>query len=407
MNPENAAFSERLDVFCNLRGVRHFVGRLAQRGRRLFFEYDRTFLASGIELSPFKLPLRPGVFEDKDRTFGGLFGLVNDSLPDGWGLLLLDRALRGKGLRLEDISPFRRLAMVAEGGMGALEYVGGDRREDEASRFPLRLDGLAEESRKILAEEDSPLETVNELLRLGGSSGGARPKILADVSADGSVILPAGTGGPEFSPWLIKFHAREEGRDQGLVEYVYSLMAKDAGVEMPETRFFPSATTDGFFGVVRFDRVNGQKVHVHTACGLLHAEHRHASLDYENLVKLAKVLTGDVREVEKVVRLMVFNVKAGNRDDHAKNFSFLLDAQNHWKMAPAYDLTPSAGFGGEHSSMVNDKGRDITDADLAAAASVADVSGAMLREAVQRTKEALSRFEQLKRESSQALQAGA
>jgi serine/threonine-protein kinase HipA len=220
---------------------------------------------------------------------------------------------------------------------------------------------------------------------------------LADVSADGSVILPAGTGGAGFAPWLIKFHAREEARDQGLVEYVYSLMAREAGVEMPETRLFPSATTDGFFAVARFDRENGQKAHVHTACGLLHAEHRHASLDYENLIKLTKVLTGDVREVEKMVRLMVFNVKAGNRDDHAKNFSFLLDAHNRWKMAPADDLTPSAGLGGEHSAMVNGKGRNITDADLAAAASIADVPGAMVREAVQRTEEALSRFEQLKR----------
>jgi serine/threonine-protein kinase HipA len=398
MTHGDAAFPERLDVVCNLRGVRHFVGRLEQRGRSLLFEYDRAFLTSGIELSPFKLPLRPGVFEDKDRAFGGLFGLFNDSLPDGWGLLLLDRALRGKGMRLEGISPFSRLTMVGDGGMGALEYGGGDKRSDGASRAPLLLDGLAEETRKILAEEDLPLETLNELLRLGGSSGGARPKILADVSADGSVILPAGTGGAGFTPWLIKFHAREEARDQGLVEYVYSLMARDAGVEMPETRLFPSATTDGFFGVARFDRENGQKVHVHTACGLLHAEHRHASLDYENLIKLTKVLTGDVREVEKLVRLMVFNVKAGNRDDHAKNFSFLLDSQNRWKMAPAYDLTPSAGFSGEHSAMVNGKGRDITDADLAAAASIADVSGAMAREAVQRTGEARSRFEQLKRE---------
>jgi serine/threonine-protein kinase HipA len=309
-------------------------------------------------------------------------------------------------MRLEDISPFHRLTMVGNSGMGALEYIDGDKRNDRASRVPLLLDGLAEESRKILAEEESPLETVNELLRLGGSSGGARPKILADVSGGGSVIPPAGTSGAEFAPWLIKFHAREEGRDQGLVEYVYSLMARDAGVEMPETRLFPSATTDGFFAVARFDRENGQKVHVHTACGLLHADYRHASLDYENLIKLTKVLTGDVREVKKMVRLMVFNVKAGNRDDHAKNFSFLLDAQNRWKMAPAYDLTPSAGFSGEHSAMVNGKGRDITDADLAAAASVADISGAMVREAVQRTEEALSRFEQLKRESSQ-VQAGA
>jgi serine/threonine-protein kinase HipA len=169
---------------------------------------------------------------------------------------------------------------------------------------------------------------------------------------------------------------------------------------MPETRLFSSATTRGFFGAARFDRENGHKIHVHTACGLLHADHRHASLDYESLIKLTKVLTGDVREVEKMVRLMVFNVKAGNRDDHAKNFSFLLDAQNRWKMAPAYDLTPSSGFVGEHAAMVNGKGRDITDADLTAAASVAAIPASFVREAVQRTEKALSHFSALKKEES-------
>ena len=398
MNSAEKKAPQRIDVFCNLRGTRHFIGRLAQRGKSIHFEYSQDFLASGIELSPFKLPLRSGVFEDKDRSFGGLFGLFNDSLPDGWGLLLLDRVLRGKDIRLEEISPFLRLAMVGTGGMGALEYVVEDYKDGGGKPDALCLDGLAEESRKILAEEDNPLESVNELLRLGGSSGGARPKILADVSDDGSVILPAGTGGAGFSPWLIKFHAREEGSDQGLVEYAYSLMARDAGVAMPQTRLFPSRTTDGFFGVARFDRENGQKVHAHTACGLLHADHRHASLDYESLIKLTKVLTMDVREVEKMVRLMVFNVKAGNRDDHSKNFSFLLDSQNRWKMAPAYDLTPSAGFGGEHAAMVNGKGRNITNADLVATASIADIHASLVHEAIYKTEDALSRFEALKRE---------
>jgi serine/threonine-protein kinase HipA len=235
-------------------------------------------------------------------------------------------------------------------------------------------------------------------LHLGGSPGGARPKILADVSADGLTILPVGLGGPGFSPWLIKFHAKEEGGGQGLVEYIYSLLAKEAGVIMPETRLFPSVTTEGFFGAERFDREKGLKIHVHTACGLLHADHRHASLDYENLIKLAKVLTNDVREVEKMVRLMIFNVKAGNRDDHAKNFSFLLDENNRWKMAPAYDLPPADGPGREPTAMVNGKGRDITDADLMAAASLADVKASFVKEAIQRTEEALSKFTALKKE---------
>ncbi|CAK7044293.1 MAG: hypothetical protein DELT_02963 [Desulfovibrio sp.] len=394
---QNTAINS-LDIFCNLRGTRYFVGKLAERNRAILFEYDKDFLNSGIELSPFKLPLQSGLFEDKERVFDGLPGVFNDSLPDGWGLLLLDRALRAQGVRLREISPLQRLSMVGASGMGAMEYEPSQEVRTELNPAALHLDGLAEESRNILAEGDASLEVVFDLLKLGGSSGGARPKILADVSADGSQVMPDGKGDPGFSPWLIKFHTREEGSDQGLVEYAYSLMAREAGVEMPETHLFPSKTTAGFFGVRRFDRENGQKIHVHTAAGLLHASHRHPTLDYENLLRLTKMLTTDVREVEKMVRLMVFNVKSSNRDDHSKNFSFLLDAGGRWKFAPAYDLTPSAGFNGEHSAMVNGKGKDISDADLIQAASIVDIPKRFVGEAIQRTEEALSHFEALRAE---------
>lgn len=387
---------DTLDVFCNLRGTRHYVGRLAERNRAILFEYDQDFLNSGIELSPFKLPLQAGVFEDKERVFDGLHGVFNDSLPDGWGLLLFDRALQSQGVRLHEISPLHRLSMVGASGMGAMEYVPSQEMKTALDASNLQLDGLAEEARNILAEGDASLEVVFDLLKLGGSSGGARPKILADVSADGSQVVPNGTGGDDFSPWLIKFHAREEGPDQGLIEYVYSQMAREAGIEMPETRLFPSKTTAGFFGVRRFDRENGLKVHVHTAAGLLHASHRHPTLDYENLLRLTKTLTCDVREVEKMVRLMVFNVKSGNRDDHSKNFSFLLDAEGRWKFAPAYDLTPSVGFNGEHSAMVNGKGREMTDDDLIQAASVVDVDSGFVKEVIQKAECVLSRFKALK-----------
>ena len=391
---------DTLDVFCNLRGTRHFVGRLAERNRVTLFEYDQGFLNSGIELSPFKLPLRRGVFEDKECVFDGLPGVFNDSLPDGWGLLLLDRALRAQGVRLHEISPLHRLSMVGAGGMGAMEYVPSQEIRTALDASSLHLDGLAEESRNILAEGDASLEVVFDLLKLGGSSGGARPKILADVSKDGSKVVPDGKGGKGFSPWLIKFHAREEDPDQGQVEYIYSLMAREAGVEMPETKLFPSRTTAGFFGVRRFDRENGLKVYVHTAAGLLHASHRQPTLDYENLLRLTKVLTRDVRDVEKMVRLMIFNVKSGNKDDHSKNFSFLLDAAGNWKFAPAYDLTPSAGFNGEHSAMVNGKGKDITNADLVQAASIVDVPKTTVIPAIQQAEEALSRFDVLKKQYS-------
>lgn len=394
----NQDIVDSLNVFCSLRGTRHFVGRLAERNRAILFEYDKDFLNSGIEFSPFKLPLQPGIFEDKERVFDGLPGVFNDSLPDGWGLLLLDRALLSQGVSLNAVSPLHRLSMVGAAGMGALEYEPGQEACATLDTSSLHLDGLAEESRTILAEGDASLEAVFDLLRLGGSSGGARPKILADVSADGKQVLPDCLGGVDFSPWLIKFHTREEGAGQGLVEYVYSLMAREAGVEMPETRLFPAHTTEGFFGVRRFDRDNGLKVHVHTAAGLLHASHRQPTLDYENLLRLTKALTRDVRDVEKMVRLMIFNVKSGNRDDHSKNFSFLLDGAGNWKFAPAYDLTPSPGFNGEHSAMVNGKGKDITDADLIQTASIVDTPRTFVTEAIQRTEDSLSRFEKLKAE---------
>ena len=120
-----------LDVYCNLRGTRHFVGRLAERNRSILFEYDKDFLNSGIELSPFKLPLQTGLFEDKERVFDSLPGVLNDSLPDGWGLLLLDRALRAQGVRLHEISPLQRLSMVGSGGMGR-SGASGSRSNSEA-----------------------------------------------------------------------------------------------------------------------------------------------------------------------------------------------------------------------------------------------------------------------------------
>lgn len=384
-----------IEVFCNLRGQRHYVGRLAERARSVYFEYDKNFLNNGPELSPFKLPLQPGVFEDKERVFDGLPGLFNDSLPGGWGVLLLDRTLKRSGLTLREISPLHRLSLVGKSGMGALEYEPEKTLGAELPAEGLKLDGLAHDARKILAADDSSLEVVNELFQLGGSSGGARPKILADVSADGRRIVPEGAGGEDFSPWLIKFHSREDGPDQGLVEYAYSIMARECGIDMPETRLFPSETTSGFFGVRRFDRDVRGKVHVHTASGLLHASHRLPALDYENLIRLTKALTRDVREVNKMVRLMVFNVVTGNRDDHAKNFSFLLDAKGMWKMTPAYDLTPSFGFGDEHSAMVSGKGKDITDKDLLTAASVADVSAAFVKEMIEQTRHVFAGFQSL------------
>lgn len=187
-------------------------------------------------------------------------------------------------------------------------------------------------------------DVLAELIALNGSSAGARPKALIGVNDKRDHIihgvhdLPAG-----YTPWMVKFPNSQDGLDAGAIEYVYALMAKEAGVSMPDVHLFPAKRGTGYFAIKRFDRDGDKRYHMHTACGLLHSDFRTPSLDYEDLVALTGMLTRDVREVEKLYQLAVFNVLAHNRDDHSKNFSYLMDSQGRWKISPAYDLTFSSG----------------------------------------------------------------
>jgi serine/threonine-protein kinase HipA len=379
----------KLNVFLNMYGSRREVGLLVQEKQRIFFEYAPDFRLSNIELSPFKLPLKSGVFEEKSRIFDGLFGLFNDSLPDEWGCLLLDRKLRKQGKSYAEITPLDRLSLIGVNPMGALEYEPADR--DAEIYGEIELDSLAGEVDHILDGEESSV--LDELLRLNGSSGGARPKIVAYVSPDRKHIIHGRHDIPgDYTAWIIKFSEKHDPQTAGELEYRYSLAAKAANINMTETHLFPLKDGRGCFGIQRFDRTAKGKVHTHTACGLLHASHRIASLDYENLLKLTWILTKSHADVLEMVRRMVFNVKSGNKDDHSKNFSFLLNEKFQWQLAPAYDLTPSAGINGEQTCMVNGKGRNITDADLIKAAAASGVSEAETKDIIEQTNTALLQY---------------
>jgi len=336
-------------------GTRRKVGRLALRQRQILFEYDPSFIASGIEISPFKLPLGPGVFTSPGAIFDGLYGVFNDSLPDGWGRLLLDRAVEKHGVRRGQLNPLDRLAYVGDNGMGALSYE-PDLSKYSSDDMPLALDRLAEESAIVLAGESE--EVFEELLRLSGSSAGARPKIVAQVSADKTKIVHGRTQLKRgFEHWMIKFANSQDPRDIGAIEYAYSLMARDAGVDMAETHLFRTGKR-GYFGAKRFDRKGDKRIHMHSLSGLIHADHRTPTLDYNMLLRVVLVLTKNIVEVEKAYALACFNVLAHNRDDHPKNFSFLLNDSNSWVFAPAYDLTFSDGPAGEQCTMVMGEGRN-------------------------------------------------
>lgn len=330
------------------------VGRLALKDRRIFFEYSPEFLKAGLELSPFKLPLKPGIFVPKDHLFDGLFGLFNDSLPDGWGRLLLDRKLIQLGVNPGTLSPLDRLLYVGGRGMGALAYepevkgIAASHHED--------LDEIANEIFQF-QENNNDNQFVEDLLAMNGSSAGARPKILVKLVGGSLPIVEEGVATSD-NDWMIKFRSFLDPMDIGPIEYAYHLMAKAANVDVPEAKLFKSKKGFGYFGVKRFDRLKGRNIHMHTISGLLHADHRIPSLDYETVIKATLWLTKSVQECEKQFRAAVFNVMTHNRDDHAKNFSFLMDEKGVWRVSPAYDLVFSSGPAGEHCTMIMGEGKN-------------------------------------------------
>lgn len=331
---------------------RRLVGQLAESRGRIFFEYDPQFLQSPLWLSPFKLPPEPGLHEHKDLAFGPLFGLFDDSLPDGWGLLLMDRAFRRAGRDPQEVGILERLAYLGSETMGALVYEPATAREDDLNES-FDLGRLAREA--VLVQDGDVHSALPLLQRAGGSPGGARPKVLVGVQGDrlisGHGELPEG-----FAPWIIKFPARQDDRDAGPIEFAYARMAAAAGLVMPETRLF-EAGRNRFFGVRRFDRQTNRRVHTQTFGNLIHSNFRVPSCDYRDFLKVVRILTKNHQDLRQAFRLMVFNVLTHNRDDHVKNFSFCLDESGEWRLGPAYDLTFAPGPGGEHSMTVQGQGK--------------------------------------------------
>ncbi|MCJ9670338.1 MULTISPECIES: type II toxin-antitoxin system HipA family toxin [unclassified Neorhizobium] len=368
------------------------VGRLATRERRVYFEYNVAFLRKDMEISPLRLPLKPGLTTFDSSLFEGLPGVFSDSLPDGWGRLLFDRFTRSQGIALETLTPLDRLAHVGRSGMGALVFEPDYSVEDAESA--INLDELARQAQEVLdgASED----VLKELLLLSGSAAGARPKAMIGLDgarqhiAHGVAKLPQG-----HEHWLVKFANTQDGNDAGAVEYVYALMAQEAGVEMPDVHLFPAQKGAGYFATKRFDRNGEKRLHMHTACGALHSDFRVPALDYEDMIALTGFLTKDVREVEKMFRLAVFNVLAHNRDDHSKNFSFLMDETGRWALSPAYDLTFSHGPRGEQSTMVMGEGRNPATNHLQKLGEAAKLTKKTVADAIDRTREALSRWPEL------------
>ena len=331
---------KKLEVFYHDR----LVGTMALYQNRLAaFEYGTDWLADGFSINPFSLPLEKKVFLPKIEPCEGIYGVFADSLPDGWGRLLVDRLMRRNGINPMEMGNLDRLAIVGETGMGALCYRPVITLEE--SDNSMSLDEIAAECEKVLQTEFS--EQLDTLFMLGGSSGGARPKILTKIDGD---------------DWIIKFPSSYDSKDIGRQEYDYALCAKKCGIDMENVKLFESQRCSGYFGTKRFDRVRRDdggliRRHMVSVSGLLETSHRIPNLDYDLLMRLTFMLTKDIEECMKLYRLMCFNVFAHNRDDHSKNFSFIyLDDEKRWGLSPAYDLTYSNSLNGEHATTINGNG---------------------------------------------------
>lgn len=360
---------ESLEVFLNEKKV----GTLALDDRNLVvFEYDPKWIETGFSISPLSLPLRPGLFAPKNPLlFDGLSGVFADSLPDGWGQLLTDRMLREKGIVPESLTVLQRLSILGNSGKGALEYRPVWLLENAVDSRK-SLDELAEAVQEILNGSSS--DNLDVLYDHAGSSGGARPKV--NITLDNE-------------EWIVKFPASTDLKNVCQMEYDYHQCAKACGLRVAETKLFPSDRCSGYFASRRFDRNSTEKIHMISVSGLLETSHRIPSLDYDLLLKLTWLLTRSREEVWQMFSLMCFNVFAHNRDDHSNNFSFLY-LQDHWELAPAYDLTWSNSMGGEHATMIHGNGKDPDMEELLAAA---DQAGLDLQEAPERAESIRQRTE--------------
>jgi serine/threonine-protein kinase HipA len=373
----------KLQVIYDGWGERWPLGTLADTGRGILFEYSSHAVERGLQLSPMHQPLpRAGAaavsFQGEAHSYG-LPGFIADSLPDGWGMLLMDRALGKLGRNPREVSVLERLAIVGERAMGALSFEPSD--EDILPAEKLQFKELAKEVIALQADDNSGAgkadAQLRHLMQLGGSPQGARPKVLVDFNARTGQLSSGMPLAGSATPWLMKFPAESEHREVCAIEELYARVARHGGIDMPRSRFFDLGTKYSAFGVERFDRkvklAEGDRVvkdkqvlrvPIMSMSAYLQADHRLPSLDYETILLATLRITGDQREVVKAFERCLFNVIMHNRDDHSRNFAFRMNEQGMWKLSPAFDLTYSFGPGGEHSTSVAGHGKHIARAQL-------------------------------------------
>lgn len=341
---------EQVRVYYEGWGERWLWGTLASTTAvnarpHIIFEYSHEARQRGFELSSHTLPLQGELLR---RGFpshqSGLPGPVYDALPDGWGMLLMDRLFKRRGLNAARIGPLERLAYIGDNAMGAMSFepVAPEGLEPQ-QHIPLEL--LAAEVQDVLRGEGGAF--LQQLLLIGGSPQGARPKALVyrDVQTGAFTTAPR----PGLEAWLIKFPAAAEHPEVCAIEMVYAECLRLCGIPTPDSRHFSLPGGLAAFASKRFDRHGDLRVPMQSLAAFTGADFRSpGALDYVNFLRATHLCSNDLREKNRAFERVLFNVAFNNRDDHPKNFSYIMSRHGQWTLAPAYDVTFCEGPGGYH-----------------------------------------------------------
>ena len=357
------------------------------------FQYDKSFLSNNWDLSPLKMPINngtrvysfPELLKEKDSeydTFKGLPGLLADSLPDKYGNKLIDLWLAQNGCPTGSMNPVEKLCFIGSRGMGALEFEPAQIKTGK-NTFPIEISGLIDIAKKILSDRETFATNFNkderramqEIIKVGTSAGGARPKVLIAYNTKTGELLSGQTSVPKgFEHWLLKLDEVSdeqfgESKGWGRIEYAYYLMAKECRIEMTECKLLEE-NKRAHFMTKRFDREgHNTRHHIQTLCGIQHFDYNDMhGYSYEQVFQTMRQLKLKYPEAEQMFRRMVFNVLATNYDDHTKNFSFILKKDGQWGLSPAYDVcysyNPTNQWLLRQTLSINGKRNNITQSDL-------------------------------------------
>ena len=373
------------------------------------FQYEPSFVPSGIELSPLHMPLSGETYSFPSlgqESFQGLPGLLADSLPDGFSQRMSDLWFASQGRAPESVNPVERLCFMADRGMGALEFEPailpqGPNRAISPSDLRGWIDGLLNEV------TDKPTgDQFEDVMRLGSVAGGLRAKAAVAFSpSTGDVRTALGSLEAGFEPWLIKLDGVEANQNKNAndpighsrIEIAYYHMALQAGITMSRSQLLEEQGRAHFM-TRRFDRSpDGGKIHMQSLAALGHLDFRHAGgHSYEQAFQICRKMGLGYPEIEELYRRAVFNILARNQNDHAKNTSLLMDRRGQWFLAPAYDITfsyqPNGLQKSEHQMTLNGKRDGFEMADLLAAATKAEVKPRRAKSIINEVRSALNNW---------------